>query len=140
MEVQALIAGVLGLGIGAAICYLLVRRDWLAATGALAVGATALLAIVTEGNRSHSEHSIVFAVSVSLILYFAVTAVIRQRRARSDKRQDSLPNGTEVNGSQTATGLGQRDQENHTVTFGGKASVTIPVGADAERPAKDKTQ
>jgi hypothetical protein len=33
MDTKALIAGLFGAGIGAAVCYLLVGRDWLAASG-----------------------------------------------------------------------------------------------------------
>jgi hypothetical protein len=58
-------------------------HDWLTASGSLAIGAAALLGVITEGNRSRSEHSIVFAVSMTLALYFVVTAVVRQRRRGS---------------------------------------------------------
>jgi hypothetical protein len=83
MDVQALVAGLFGAGIGAGVCYLLVRRDWLAASGGLAIGAAALLSIIAEGDRSRGEHTVVFAVTMGLMLYFAVIAVVRQRRARS---------------------------------------------------------
>jgi hypothetical protein len=89
MDAQALVAGLLGAGIGAAVCYWLVKRDWLGAVSALSIGAAALLGIVTEGNRPRAEHSAVFAASTSLILCFAVTLVIRARRLRkSSAAQD----------------------------------------------------
>ncbi len=80
MDDQALAAGILGAAIGAAVCYGLVRRDWLGASGLAAIGAAALLSTITEGNRSHAEHSVVFAVTMALLLYFGVTAVVRRRR------------------------------------------------------------
>ena len=89
MDAQALVAGLLGAGIGAAVCYGLVKRDWLSAASALSIGAAALLSIVTEGNRSRAEHSAVFAASMSLILCFAVTLVIRARRHRKDSAAQS---------------------------------------------------
>ena len=82
MDAQALVAALFGAAIGAAVCYFLVKRDWLGAGGVLSIGAAALLGIVTEGNHSRAEHSAVFAASISLVLCFAISAVLRARRLR----------------------------------------------------------
>jgi hypothetical protein len=83
MDARALVSGLFGAGIGAAVCYRLVRRDWLGAGGVLSIGTAGMLGMVTAGNRSHAEHSAVFAGSICLILCFAITAAVRQRRLQS---------------------------------------------------------
>jgi hypothetical protein len=84
---QALAAGIFGAAVGAAACRLIIRRDWLTASGAVAIGIAVLLGTVTEGNRSHAEHTAVFAITMCLLVYFAV-AVAAGQRARQ-KRQNS---------------------------------------------------
>jgi hypothetical protein len=58
-----------------------------AASGIFAIGAAYLLGTMTEGNSSHFEHSVVFYVEMSLILWFAVAGFVHQagvrRRSRS---------------------------------------------------------
>jgi len=88
MDAQALVAALVGAATWAAVCYRAGKREWWAASGLLAIGAAALLSIVTEGNRSHFEHSVVFYVSVSLILWFAIAVVVHQARIRRRDRAD----------------------------------------------------
>jgi hypothetical protein len=87
MDAKALVAALAGTAIGAAVCYRLAKREWWAVSSVLAIGAAGLLGIVTEGNNSHVEHSVVFYVSVSLILWFTIAFFVHQagvrRRSRS---------------------------------------------------------
>lgn len=80
MDDQALIAAVFGTAIGAGACYLFLRRDWLATGGLLAIGAASVLGVITEGNRSHAEHTVVFVVTMGLIVCYGVSVGVRQRR------------------------------------------------------------
>jgi hypothetical protein len=82
MDTQALVAGLVGVALGASVCYRLVRRQWWAASSGLAICAEVLLQTVTEGNRSHLEHTVVWAVSMSLLLWFVIAIAAHQRLVR----------------------------------------------------------
>jgi hypothetical protein len=87
MDAQALVAALVGATTAAAVCYRAGKREWWAASGLLAIGAAALLNAVTEGNRSHFEHSVVFSISLSLLLWFAIAVGVHHSRIR--RRSDS---------------------------------------------------
>jgi hypothetical protein len=82
MNAQALEAALMGATMGAAVCYLAIKRGWWAASGMLAMGAAVLLAIVTQGHISHLGHSVVFYVAMGLILWFAIAFFMHQARVR----------------------------------------------------------
>jgi hypothetical protein len=80
---QALVTGLFGVGIGAIGCRFLVIRDWWRATGWLALGAAALLNMITEGPRSPGEDLIRVAATMGLMAVFVVTGVVHLAHARS---------------------------------------------------------
>ncbi len=81
MNAPALLTGLLGAALGTGVCYRLTRREWWAAGGLAAIGAFGLLLTVTEGNRSHVERVIVFAVSMGLLLLTPVARTSIHARA-----------------------------------------------------------
>lgn len=83
MDRQALIAALFGVAIGAVGCYFLIGRDWWRATGGLALGAAALLNLITEGTRSLAEDVAKFGATAGLMVIFVVAVVVHQRRPRS---------------------------------------------------------
>jgi len=86
MDRQALTTGLFGVAIGSIGCYLLVRRYWWRATGWLALGAAALLNMITEGSHSPGEDLVKVAVTAGLMLIFVVTVVhLRHARAMRDR-------------------------------------------------------
>ncbi len=88
MDRQALVTAVFGAAIGALGCYLLVKRSWWRAIGALAIGGAALLNLVTEGAHSRGEDTVKFAATGILMALFVVACVsARRRSARSPLRQ-----------------------------------------------------
>ena len=90
MDRQALIAGLLGAAVGTIGCYFLVRRDWWRAIGWLAVGAAALLSMITEGSHSPGEDLVKDAVTMGLMVIFVVTLVVSQRHARSARDRPAI--------------------------------------------------
>jgi hypothetical protein len=80
---QALITALFSAGIGAIGCRFLARRDWWRAAGWLALGAAALLNMITEGPHSPGEDLVKVAVTVGLMAIFVVTAVVHLAHARS---------------------------------------------------------
>jgi hypothetical protein len=83
MDRQALIAALFGVAVGVIGGYFLVRRDWWRATGTLAIGAAALLNLITEGNQSRYEDLVKLAATASLMVIFVGAVVVHHRRARS---------------------------------------------------------
>jgi hypothetical protein len=82
MDRQALITALFGVATGAVGCHFLIRRDWFRATGALALGAAALLNLITEGTHSPSEDLAKDAVTAGLMVIFVVAVLLHQRLAR----------------------------------------------------------
>jgi len=82
MDRQALITALFGVAIGAIGCYYLLRSDWWSATAWLAIGAAALLNLITEGRHSRGEDLVKFAATASLMVIFVVAVVVHHRRAR----------------------------------------------------------
>jgi uncharacterized membrane protein YccC len=82
MDRQALLSGLFGIAIGAMGCYCLVRRAWLRAAGVLALGAAALLNMITEGPHSPAEDLVKWVVTTGLLVIFAVAVVADGRSAR----------------------------------------------------------
>ena len=83
MDRQALITSLFGIAIGAIGCYFLGKRDWWRATSSLAIGAAALLNLITEGPHSPGEDLAKYAATGSLMVIFSIALVIHHRRARS---------------------------------------------------------
>ena len=83
MDRQALITALFGVAVGAMGCYSLFRRAWWRATGSLAIGAAALLNLITEGPHSSGEDLAKFAATSMLMLIFIAAAIVYWRRARS---------------------------------------------------------
>jgi hypothetical protein len=98
MDRQALITALLGVAIGAFSCHFLVRRDWWHATGGLAVGAAALLNLITEGPHSPGEDLAKDAITIGLMVIFVVSVVVQQHRARS------VPDRTAIDGQSRSAG------------------------------------
>jgi hypothetical protein len=86
MNSTAVVAGIFGIAIGGAAIYRTTKRDWWTLNGVLSIGAAGLLGLVTEGNPSRAEHDIVFAITMTLFLNFAIAAGARQRQARRRRR------------------------------------------------------
>jgi hypothetical protein len=78
---SALFAAIFGAIVGAGITYQATTRQWWKASGLFAFGVGVLLNIVTEGNKSRTEHNVVFAMSLVLIVYFLIV-VFTDRRAQ----------------------------------------------------------
>jgi len=57
MDGTALFTGLLGMVVGAVALYHVMKRDWWAVMGNLAMGAACLLVLVTSGPRSHDERA-----------------------------------------------------------------------------------
>jgi ABC-type Mn2+/Zn2+ transport system permease subunit len=89
MDTQALITALFGVAIGAIGCYLLVRRDWWLASSFLAIGAAALLNMITEGPHSRGEDLVKFAATACLMVISVVAGVVHQRRHRTKARNAS---------------------------------------------------
>jgi len=83
MDRQALITALFGVAIGAVGCRFLLRRDWWRATGWLALGAAALLNLITEGPHSQRANFVKDAATATLMVIFVMAVVVHQRRARS---------------------------------------------------------
>lgn len=75
MDSIALLAAIFGTGLGAVAAYSVVKRRWWKAVGSLAIGGASLLNIVTQDNRSHTEHRVAFDATMILIACFAIAAV-----------------------------------------------------------------
>jgi hypothetical protein len=86
VDSQAVIAAIWGAVLGSTVCRLSSRREWLTASGVLAIGVAVLLPILTTGNRSRAEHTTIFVVMLSTTVYFLATVVIRQR-GRHERRK-----------------------------------------------------
>lgn len=86
MNVTALITGVGGAAYGAMAVWLVVlqKRRW-ACCGLLAIAASLLITMVTVGNRSHPEGTVVFLTTCMLIAISGVCWLMdaRARRGRS---------------------------------------------------------
>jgi dihydrofolate reductase len=80
MDRQALITALSGVALGAVGGYFLIRRDWWRATGSLALGAAALLNLITEGARSPGEDLAKFAATAGLMAIFIVALFVHQGR------------------------------------------------------------
>jgi hypothetical protein len=83
MDTQALVTALFGVAIGAIGCYLLVRREWWRATSFLAIGAAALLNLITEGAHSPREDLAKSAATAGLAVIFVLALVVHARRLRS---------------------------------------------------------
>jgi hypothetical protein len=72
--VGVLIGLVIGLELGAGDINRSNKRRWWSASALCALGIFWELSIVTEGNHSQVEHSVVFAVQLLLLAYFLVVS------------------------------------------------------------------
>jgi hypothetical protein len=81
LDSKALLAAVIGAGMGAGVTYWTGQRHWRKASGVFALGAECLLNVVTEGNKSRAEHNVVFATSL-LLLAYSLFVVVADRRAQ----------------------------------------------------------
>jgi hypothetical protein len=79
MDSRALFAAIFGAAFGALISYSVVKRRWWKAVGIFAMGGMILLVTVTEGNRSHLEHNVVFGAELILVACFAIAVVADAR-------------------------------------------------------------
>lgn len=87
MDGTALFAAIYGVAYGVIATYLVVKRQWWKAIGSSAISGALLLNIVTQGNQSHLEHTVVFGVSVILIACFiACFAIVANADARTRRR------------------------------------------------------
>jgi hypothetical protein len=82
MDGTALIAAVIGAVVCVAVAKVVVNRQWWNASGMLALGGVFLMNIVTGGNHSRSEHSVIFAASMILLGYWAIVVVASARARR----------------------------------------------------------
>ena len=82
MDSRAAIAALIGVAIGTAIAVCVSDRRWRDASSISALGTALILGIVTEGNHSHSEHNVVFAVELLLLACFVYAAGTGRRRHR----------------------------------------------------------
>jgi hypothetical protein len=87
MNGLALVVALFGVATGAVGCYFAVRRDWLQATGSLAIPAAALLNMITEGPHSRAEDLAKFAATAILMVIFIAAFAVHRRRARSVSHQ-----------------------------------------------------
>jgi hypothetical protein len=94
---QALVTALFGFVVGVVGCYFLVRRAWWPTAGWMAIGAAALLNLITEGSRPPGENLARFAATGTLLVIFALAAIIHWRRARS------VPDGLEATGQPGST-------------------------------------
>jgi len=78
---------IMGTGLCTAIVYQAARRRWWAASGVLAIAVDILLNNVTAGNHSHTEHNVVFAISLAAIAYFMVAVVANRRASERSRRR-----------------------------------------------------
>ena len=93
MDGTALSAAIISAVISAAVTYSIVRRQWWRASGAVAMGSSALLNLVTEGSQSHAEHKAVFAASITLLAFFLIAAFADARARRRGLGTKRSPSG-----------------------------------------------
>jgi hypothetical protein len=91
MDGKALAAGIFSVIMSALAAYQAVTHRRWEASGVAAFGCGALLNIVTEGNHSHAEHNVVFAVSLTLLAYYLITVLTawKTRRHQSGRPTSS---------------------------------------------------
>jgi hypothetical protein len=82
VDSTALLTGIFGAAMGAAVCYRVVKHQWWKAVGVIAIGSASLLNIVTEGVTSHAERRARFVATMILLACFAIAAVLDARARR----------------------------------------------------------
>src|SRR5712664_4189128 len=82
---------IMGTGLYTAIVYQAARRRWWAASGVLSLTVGILLTNVTAGDHSHTEHNVVFAISLATIAYYMVAVVASKRASERSRRRTERP-------------------------------------------------
>jgi hypothetical protein len=82
LDSRALFAAALGVCLGALFVRVAGRGQWWPLSGALAFGAGTLLNVVTQGNKSRTEHNVVFATSLLLLAYWLIAFIAGRRKRR----------------------------------------------------------
>lgn len=82
MNGYVLVAGIFSAVIGGSVTFQAVRRNWWAASGQLAIGVIFITNIATSGNRSRTEHTIVFWVSIILVVFLGFAVYMNSKNKR----------------------------------------------------------